>query len=295
MSKHTLRFSIVGGDMRQSYLAFLLQQQGYSVTCYRTPALPFSFPYTTANSLQETLQHANIIIGGLPLSKGDLLSVPPSSQSQSPIHLAEFLTCLHSGQILIGGLLPPCVLSYCKECNITCLDFMHDDSFAIYNTTATAEGCLAEAILRHPSNLQDSHCLVLGYGKCAKILSEKLKALHAHTTICARKSQDRAFACARGLKAISFADLPDYIHHYSYIFNTVPDMVLPDSLLQKVQPDVLIIDIASAPGGVDYIAAGELKIQTCSCLGLPGRYAPKSSAEGMLAFLQNHITIYEQE
>ena len=40
-----------------------------------------------------------------------------------------------------------------------------------------------------------------------------------------------------------------------------------------------IIDIASAPGGVDYEAAGALGIAAKLCLGLPGKYAPKTAGE----------------
>jgi dipicolinate synthase subunit A len=52
-----------------------------------------------------------------------------------------------------------------------------------------------------------------------------------------------------------------------------------------MKPDVVIIDIASAPGGVDYPTAKELHVNCKLCLGLPGKFAPKSSA----AFLVNHV------
>ena len=41
----------------------------------------------------------------------------------------------------------------------------------------------------------------------------------------------------------------------------------------------MILDMASAPGGVDYEACKELGISAALLPGLPGKYAPASSAE----------------
>lgn len=38
------------------------------------------------------------------------------------------------------------------------------------------------------------------------------------------------------------------------------------------------MDIASAPGGVDFMAADELGIKAKQCLGIPGKYAACSAA-----------------
>lgn len=283
--------SLIGGDMRQAYLALSLQQQGYCVTCYCIPALSVSLPFSTASSLQDAIERADYIIGGIPFSKGEFLSLPAASEGQPAIRVTDFLSQIQSHQILIAGALSPLVRSYCTEHEITCFDFMQDNSFAIFNAVATAEGSIAEAIFRHPSNLQGSRSLVLGYGRCARILAEKLKALHSETAVCARNETDRAYAYARGMQTLSFTDLPDRISAFTYIFNTVPALVLTDSLLQKMKQDALIIDIASAPGGVDYPAAAKLGIQAALCPGLPGRYAAQASAEGMLHFLLAHTDI----
>ena len=64
-----------------------------------------------------------------------------------------------------------------------------------------------------------------------------------------------------------------------FIFNTIPAMVLPKALLGYVRRDALILDMASAPGGVDYEACKELGISAALLPGLPGKYAPASSAE----------------
>ena len=45
-------------------------------------------------------------------------------------------------------------------------------------------------------------------------------------------------------------------------------------LLEQLQPECLIIDLASRPGGVDFEAAGELGLKTIWALSLPGKVAP---------------------
>ena len=58
------------------------------------------------------------------------------------------------------------------------------------------------------------------------------------------------------------------------MFNTIPAPVLTRPLLEQLQPECLIIDLASRPGGVDFEAAGELGLKTIWALSLPGKVAP---------------------
>ena len=61
---------------------------------------------------------------------------------------------------------------------------MKDESIAVFNAVATAEGAILEAMLHKQTNIHHSRTLVLGYGRCGKVLSEKLKGLSAHVTVC---------------------------------------------------------------------------------------------------------------
>ena len=59
--------------------------------------------------------------------------------------------------------------------------------------------------------------------------------------------------------------------------------------LQKVKEDVLIIDLASNPGGIDKMAAKKLGIKLIWALSLPGKVAPITSAEFIKDTLYNMI------
>ena len=98
-----------------------------------------------------------------------------------------------------------------------------------------------------------------------------------------------AAANAASFGTVPLAALEDKIDQYDYIFNTIPSLVLTRDLLIKTNPTVVIIDISSAPGGVDFQSAKELSKSAKLCLGLPGKYAPKSSAAFLIDYLLTNL------
>lgn len=84
---------------------------------------------------------------------------------------------------------------------------------------------------------------------------------------------------AYGLCTRDFEERKTHFADYDYIFNTVPAQVVDRGVLEACKKDAAVIDIASAPGGVDFEAAKALGIAAKLCLGLPGKYAPKTAGE----------------
>ncbi|MBO1684431.1 dipicolinate synthase, partial [[Clostridium] scindens] len=68
------------------------------------------------------------------------------------------------GQCLYAGCIPQRISDEVKQKGADVYDFMKDEALTLYNTIATAEGAIAEAISNSPENLGHSSCLVLGYG-----------------------------------------------------------------------------------------------------------------------------------
>ena len=56
-------------------------------------------------------------------------------------------------------------------------------------------------------------------------------------------------------------------------------MVLNFRVLSKTKPDVLIIDLASKPGGVDFDSAKQLDVKVIWALALPGKCAPVTAGK----------------
>lgn len=264
-------FAVIGGDMRQMYLANYLKNQRYQVITYATKKE--GSECMEGENFEEVIKGSKCIVGPVVFSNGKVII----SDDTKKMDVDTFLTMITPDQMIFGGCFRDPIIKVCESKGIKVFDFMKMDDVAIYNAIATAEGAIMEAIKMQPINLHQSRCLVLGYGRCAKILASKLKGLDANVTICARNKTQRSLANALGLDTMDFKELKRRISQYDYIFNTIPHIILKEEILRKVSKESCIIDIASIPGGMDHQMARDLGICAKLCKSLPGIYSPKSS------------------
>jgi dipicolinate synthase subunit A len=119
----------------------------------------------------------------------------------------------------------------------------------------------------------------MGFGRIGKVLANMLDGIGAKVYCEARKDEDIAWIKAYGYNPIHLNDLNEHLGKFDIIINTIPFQVLDKDRLELVNPEVVIIDIASNPGGVDRFAAKQKGIKLIWALSLPGKVAPISSAE----------------
>lgn len=261
------RFLILGGDPRQLYLARFLIQAGHETSLYYEASPSFS--------LKEAMEDSHIILCPVPFTK-DKAAI--YSHNRLPgLDIAGFLPLLKQGHTLFGGNIPLSVEERCRSLGIPCLDFMKMEEVACKNAIATAEGAVAEAISLGPMNLHGSKCLVAGWGRCGEALAWKLKNMDAHVTVGARDQSKLARAACYGYDALLLENLDAQVHTFDFIFNTIPAMVFDAPLAELIKPEAAVIDIASAPGGVDFNACRKHSVRAKLCPGLPGAYSPLSS------------------
>jgi len=265
---------IFGGDKRQVYITEFLVKQGYNIFTYQIGELVKCEKYTELQSLNELFDKCSVLIGPIPLIKKSL-----SDKSINEYSVSNITGLLKKGHFLIGGVIPYDLTEYCTNNEIPYFDFMKSEKITILNAIATAEGAIIEAIQNSEINLHDSNCLVLGYGRCAKVLAKKLKGLDARVTVAARSEEALAYAETDGLKPVLLSEISESLATYNFIFNTIPCLILDKNCLELVKQDVLIIDIASSPGGTDFDYASKRNLNAKLCLGIPGKVAPKESAE----------------
>lgn len=273
------QFLILGGDPRQLYLARFLKQAGHEVSLYYESPLSFS--------PGEAMESSHIILCPVPFTK-DKKQI--YSHNRLPgLEISGFLSHLTKGHILFGGNIPPDVKEHCASASIPCHDFMKMEDVACKNAIATAEGAIAEAISLSPRNLQGSRCLVAGWGKCAVATAAKLKAMDGRVTVAGRDSSKLASALCHGYDTLLFTDLDSHVQEFDFIFNTVPAMVFDSALTTRIRPEAAVIDIASAPGGVDLDACRKGGIRAKLCPGLPGRYSPMTSGRILYEAVMDHL------
>lgn len=127
--------------------------------------------------------------------------------------------------------------------------------------------------------LHGSKCLVLGFGRCGKVLAHMLKGIGANLSVEARSLSDLAYIESYGYVPVALGDLHLYLDQYNFIFNTIPTMILDEKKLKKVKEGCVIVELASKPGGVDFNAAKRLGIKAIDAQSLPGKVAPETAAK----------------
>jgi len=262
-------FLIVGGDMRMKHLEKMLIEDGYKVKSI----------FTDNSSADIAATVADNIILPAPCSKADgSLNAPFSDVKLSVVEIIEkFAKCKR----VFGGMVAPVIKEKCQNMGVHCFDYMQCESLTIRNAQATAEGALKVAIENTDYTLCGSKVLVSGYGRIGKLLSRYLKALGADVTVEARKETDLAWIIANGYKALPLNQLRYNTGHFDIIFNTVPYEIFTEREIINMNRNLVYIELASLPGGIDEIAAKRKKIKIIKAASLPGKTAPQTSAEAI--------------
>ncbi|MDE6909189.1 MAG: dipicolinate synthase [Lachnospiraceae bacterium] len=288
MTKYDI--AILGGDRRTACMAPIFVEKGYRVICFRTVPVPCSpsikSKISFTDSLREALDSAPVFVGGIPFAKSDCLYCEGGA---SDLNLSEIQRSIHKHQKIFAGVIPEDFRRTCEEREISCYDFMRDEPMTLCNAVSTAEGAILEALLHKDTNIHMSNTLVLGFGRCGKILADRLSGLHACVTVCSNDANELALACALGFETLHLSNLWRKICCFEYIFNTIPARVLNRRCLEKVSPNALIIDIASNKSGADYETAEKLNVNIHFCPGLPGKYAGESCAKFLTDYVINRI------
>lgn len=269
------KLALLGGDLRQMITARSLAADGYEVAVFAMDTYAGDWgSVTRAADLQSAVGGADLIVLPLPVTQDDeRLHCPLTRQT---VLLRDVFDALTPGQRVVGGKVSAHVRSLAGARGITVTDYLQREELAVANAVPTAEGALAIAMAEVPYTIHGAHCLILGYGRVAKALARTLSAVGAIVTVAARKPQDLAWIEANGQTPLSFSALTqgDAPLAYDIVFNTVPEQIVGAALLSRLPDDVLLLDLASAPGGFDHDWARAHGYHVIWALSLPGKTAP---------------------
>lgn len=258
------QIGIIASDMRQIYMEQMLCDRGYRTLLWdmrgeEDEREPENFWQCSRYILPvpvSRMRHPDRVVEGLE-SRAD-----------------DIETCF-------GGAFPGEMRERLERAGIAVTDVLKDPRVALRNAVATAEGTVAELLALMPVNMEGAHIMVLGFGKCGRLIAEKLYCMGAYVSVAIRSEKARQMAGLYGFqthdiqKEIPFAKI-------DAVVNTVPAMVMDRERLDCLPDGCVVVDIASAPGGCDGAYCREKQIPYKLALGLPGRYAPKTSAEILL-------------
>lgn len=244
------RFAVVGSDARQAAAGRALARAGYQVDG------------------PEDIALADYILLPLPLD-----------ETKTP--LAELLRAAKPGTLALGGMLSAQAQAIAREAGVELADYFAREELTIRNAIPTAEGCIAILMQERKRTLFGSAVLVTGFGPVGQALGIRLAALGVQVTVAARRPAQRALAESLGLRSIELRWLADIAPVFDTVVNTVPACVLTETVLTRLRPESLIIDLASKPGGTDFAAAERLGHRAIHALSLPAVCAPETAGEAV--------------
>lgn len=282
MNLEQLKIAVLGGDKREEILAQTLIAKGAQVMLVGYPQMTGAMNL----DLQSALKAADAIIAPMSNTDGEgvIWAVPTGEKLQLS---GGLLKQVKRGVPFLIGMAKPKVKSWAQEADLTLVELGELDELAIPNAVPTAEGAVQLAMEKLPITIHGSEVLVLGFGRCGSILAKLLAAMGAKTTVAARRKSQLAMARAWGLSTCSLNNLS--LNSFDLIYNSIPALVLTGELLAQTREEVLIIDLASAPGGVDFQAAAQLGREAILALGLPGKVAPVSAGQILSAVVPSLI------
>lgn len=285
-------FYIAGGDLRSVYLAKKLAEKGHEVKIFGFDESGMPDGIIKIKDMKDFEKAENVI---LPLPCCDKEGFIKSDFSKKKIRLRELVEHLGKGTVLMGGIVPEKEAEFAGKKGIFVYDYYHREEFAVRNAALTAEGAAALAMEMLTESISLVPVLILGHGRIGRLLSTILKALDAKVTVAARRFSELAWIRSEGMTPLEFRLVDAEISKYKVIFNTVPAPVLKRERLMLMDKGAIIIDLASEPCGTDFSAAEELGITAKKALGIPGKFAPKTSGEILAETVLNILSEREDE
>jgi dipicolinate synthase subunit A len=268
-----IKIAVLGGDDRELILVSELVKRGATVVVVGFPRDRISHGAFVANSVEEACKDTEVLI--LPLPGINEKGVIRAVYTEQELILTErALASASRHALIIIGSARQFLKDWAEKYGLTLLEIVEMDEIAVLNSIPTAEGAIQIAMEETAITIHGSKTCVIGFGRVGITMARTLKALGSDVTVVARNAGQLARAHEMGCNRAGYEDLHEIMNNTNIVFNTVPTMVLDRSILKYANPDVLIIDLATQPGGTDFEAANTFGLKAILAPGLPGKVAP---------------------
>ncbi len=160
------------------------------------------------------------------------------------------------------------------------INYMKNEKYVLKNALLTAEGAVATLESENADSLIGKNILIIGYGRIAKALHRLLSAYGCNITVCSRSGESLVLSSFCGAKHIYFPELKNK-NEFDIVINTVPHVVLTEHELKALKKSVIILDLASFPGGTDTLVASSLGLKIITGRGMPTKFTAKAAGEAL--------------
>ena len=262
---------IIGGDKRQKYLKEYLESEGFQVSSYGL----YDWD-DDAEKLKAMILPQSIVVLPLPATRKDQTVNMPFSKKETSIE--RLISFLGKENVVYGGIIKGELLSRLRETEIPFIDY-YDNEFVEKNAVLTAFGTLKILLEHIDFALPLGNFAITGYGRVSKEVVALLKSLSCKVTVFARNPSQIEDAIIKGCEAFPLSTLAGKANQFDIIINTVPAKIIGENQLSEMRKDSKIVELASAPYGVDFDEARSFGIDVVKAFGLPGKYTPKTAGE----------------
>ena len=288
------RIAVLGGDMRQVSLARYFSDKGYAVCEWGLRPALLSDRVAVSESWHSAIKDAGLIVLPLPASPDSKhLNLPLlKDEAGKPPRVSDIVCEMPRDALLAGGRISPMLKEVISGAGVRFFDYFESELLQQKNAIPTAEGAVEVLMHEIPRTVRDLPVAITGFGRVAQALTSLLLAMGAKVCVAARKTSALALAAQMGCDTVHINGkdaLSALRCGYAAIFNTVPYWLFDESVLSKFSKETLLIDLASAPGGVDANAAAALGIRVIFALSLPGKYAPQTAGEIIAETILSHM------
>jgi dipicolinate synthase subunit A len=274
-----MQIAVVGGDARQLEIIRKLTELDAKLSLVGFEQLDHAFTGAVKEKMEEVdFSQMDAII--LPVPGTNLEGHVETIFSNEKVVLTEEILLKTSAKCTIySGISNAYLTGITKKADRRLVQLFERDDVAIYNSIPTVEGTIMMAIQHTDFTIHGSKVAVLGLGRVGMSVARTFHALGAKVKVGARKTEHLARISEMALEPFHLNNLEAEVKNVDILINTIPNMIVNATVISKMPPHTLIIDLASKPGGTDFRYAEKRGIKALLAPGLPGIVAPKTAGQ----------------
>ncbi|MDW4526541.1 dipicolinic acid synthetase subunit A [Rossellomorea marisflavi] len=274
-----MHIAVLGGDARQLEIIRKLTELDAKISLVGFEQLDHAFTGATKEKMSEidfTMMDAIILpVPGTNL-QGEIETI---FSNEKVVLTEEILSRTPDHCTIYSGITNDYLSGIVDASKRDLIQLFERDDVAIYNSIPTVEGTIMMAIQHTDFTIHGSNIVILGLGRVGMSVARTFHHLGGRVKVGARKTEHLARASEMGLDSFQLGQLEKHVGQCDICINTIPAPIITSGVIAKMPSHILVIDLASKPGGTDFRFAEKRGIKALLAPGLPGIVAPKTAGQ----------------
>lgn len=193
----------------------------------------------------------------------------------------DFLSNCKKDVSIFSGISTKALTGLLEQGNKNCTYIMQDQTVQKENAIPTVEGIVADLVMNTDITIDNSKIMVIGFGNIGKYLTKILREMGSDVVVGIIREAD--FDKLNNMNFSAFytgsIQMDRHLIDTDMIVNTAPTLVITEEHIKYFKKDVYILDVASAPYGIDMNALKGCGIPYKIYSGIPSKVAPKTAGK----------------